>query len=184
MALKSTEVEILSQRYAKALFDFSIEKNLGEVLSQNFNSLSQLISENPELSRALSSPITSKGGLTKALAEIADKAGYNAEVKNVLKTLVDNRRTELVPYIANKLNALFDKKAGRINVEVKSASKLDDAQLSKISEKIEASVKAKPVIKNIVDESLIGGLTVKIGSKLFDDSIKGRLERLKQHLNS
>jgi F-type H+-transporting ATPase subunit delta len=184
MTLKKTEVEVLSKRYAKALFDFSNEQKIGEVLSSDLAALSQIIAENANLSRALSSPLVSKIELGKVLSEVSDKAGLNAELKKFLVTLSENRRAFLLPKISENLQNLFDVAAGRIKVEVTSAEELTSAQLESISNNIQKSTNSKPVIKNLVDKSLIGGLTVKIGSKLFDDSIKGRLDRLKLHLTN
>lgn len=184
MALKRTEIEVLSKRYAKALFDYSTENKLGEQLSSDLAALSQIIAENANLSRALSSPLVTKDSLTKILSEVIEKAGLNASLKNFVKTLVENRRAFLIPNISKNLKELFDAAEGRINVEVTSAVELSADELAKISSNIEKTTNSKPVIKNLVDKSLIGGLTVKIGSKLFDDSIKGRLDRLKLHLTN
>ena len=182
MAIKSSEIELLSNRYAKAVF-FAAKKNskLEQVL-KDLNNISVLISENPEFEKILSSGAIVKDKMKSIFGAICDKAGVDAITKSFLEVIVENKRGSIIPQISNKLEGLILADSNTIKATVISSKKLDDAALNKVKDSIAKQTGKKVLAENRVDNSIIGGLKVKIGSTLFDDSISTKLERLKQSL--
>lgn len=184
MTLKKSEIEVLASRYATALYSAAEEaKSLKEVGKQieEFNSIA---SEDENFGELLTSPLFSKESLSESFKAISKKNKLNQLVENLFLVLVENRRLEIFSNICEKYAEIAREKDSIVKAEVISAKKLKAAEIKKVSESISQSTGKKVECENIIDASIIGGLKIKIGSKLIDNSVSGRLERLKISLAS
>jgi F-type H+-transporting ATPase subunit delta len=101
---------------------------------------------------------------------------------NLAGLLVDRGRVELLPAIAREFRRLLNRQQGIVEAEVVTASPLTDDELEALRRRVEAIAGARVEMRTQVDESLIGGLTVKVAGRMLDASVRGRLERLRAEL--
>lgn len=181
MSLKNSEILILAKRYASALFGALDSKSVDKA-SVELADIFELIEKDENFSRLINSPVFSKEDKAKALEQFAAKAKLSEKVKNLLLVLAENSRLQVLPAVCEAFSNIVMESKGFVKAEVVSAKKLKEAELKKITETISKATGKKVECENLVDEAIIGGLTVKIGSKLIDNSISGRLDRLKLKL--
>ncbi len=184
MAIKASEIELLSNRYAKAIFFAAKDNSRLEQVSKDLINISAVIEENPEFEKILASGAIVKEKMKAIFAAICDKAGVDKVTKNFLEIVVENKRGQLIPQISAKFKNLILNDSNTVVAQVISTKKLDDAALNKVKASFEKQTGKKILAENIIDKNIIGGLKVKIGSTLFDDSVATKLERLKQNLNN
>ena len=168
----------IAERYATAIFEICKDEKSLDKLATNIADLGAAIDESAELRELISSPILSRTEQKSAIAAIADKIGLEAVMKNGLGVMADKRRLFVLPQLVSQLREMIADDKGEVTAEVASAKALTKAQSDKIAKTLKASVGKDVNIKATVDESLIGGLVVKVGSKMIDTSIKSRLNSL------
>ncbi len=184
MAIKASEIELLSNRYSKAIFLAAKSNSKLEQVNNDLMNISKLIKENPELEKILSSGAIVKSKMKEIFSAICDKAGVDAITKNFLEVVVENKRGSVVPQIAKKLNNLILENSNTVVAQVISSKKLDDAALKSVKDSLAKQTGKTILAENVVDKSVIGGLKVKMGSVLFDDSVSSKLEKLKKSLTT
>jgi F-type H+-transporting ATPase subunit delta len=173
---KETEV---GGRYAKAFFELSLEQDALDAVRGDLASLKEYLSESADLNRVLTSPAYSadqKHGVLKALAE---KAGFNALTLKALGVLAENRRTAALASIITGFERLYDRHRDVVGAEVVSALKLSQKQLDEVSAALRQALGRDAEISTTVDPAILGGLKVKVGSRLFDASLKTQIDSLK-----
>ena len=173
---RTTEV---GGRYAQALFDLADETGALDAVRGDLASLKAAWLDSADLRRLAQSPVISAEDQAKGLAAIADKAKFNATTKKFLGLLAQNGRARDLPAVIAGFEARYAKHAGIVAAEVVSAQPLDAKQLSAIKAALNASLGKAPELTARVDPSILGGLKVKVGSKLFDASLKTKLDQMK-----
>lgn len=173
---RTTEV---GERYAQALFDLADETRALEAVRADLKSLRAAWNESADLRRLATSPVIASEDQQKGLVAIADKAKFNPTTKNFLGLLGQNGRSRDLPGVIAGFEALYAKKTGVVAAEVVSAQALTAAQLKSIQTTLRASLGKDPEMTTRVDPSILGGLKVKVGSKLFDASLKTKLDQMK-----
>jgi F-type H+-transporting ATPase subunit delta len=174
----------IAEPYARALFDFSVEKNIMHQITADFQNLEIFLDESSELVEYLNSPIVSivaKGEiLTKMLT-----LQINAETFKFLMVLVNRNRINLLKYvIANYLELVYET-ASIKTVEVSTAFAFTNLQKDTLIQKLKELTNAREIkLIIIVDLSLIGGFLIKTESKIIDFSIKNQLKKLAKHLDA
>lgn len=176
---RTTEV---GDRYARALFDLALETGRLEVVRADLKSLRAAFGESADLRRLLRSPVISADDQGKGLSAIAVKAKFDATTKNFLGLLAQNGRARDLAPVIGGFEVLYAKHAGLVAAEVVSAQPLSAAQLKSVTAALTQALGKTPEISARVDAGLLGGLKVKVGSKLFDASLKTRLDQLKYSL--
>ncbi|MCB1334469.1 MAG: F0F1 ATP synthase subunit delta [Roseivivax sp.] len=168
----------IAERYATAVFD--IAKEAGELpqLESNLDDLGAALAGSADLRDLIQSPVHSREAQGAALAAVAAKMGLSATMKNVLSLMASKRRLFVVPQMIAQLRDMIADEKGEATAEVTSATPLTDAQAKKLAETLKAQVGKDVKIKATVDDSLIGGLVVKVGSKMIDTSIRSKLNSL------
>lgn len=139
----------------------------------------KLLQDSADLRRLVESPVFSADEQLKALTAVLDKAGVTGLAANFLKLAAKNRRLFAVPGMIAAFRAGLARRRGEVPADVVSAAPLSEAQLSALAEALNASTGKKVVISPKVDPSLIGGLVVKVGSRMIDTSLKTKLNSLK-----
>ena len=170
----------LAGRYATALFALATENKSIETVEASLASLSQALNESEELTALTSSPVLSRSDAGKAIAAVASEMKLDDLTANVLGVLATNRRLDQIPALIRAFTTLAAGHRGEVTAEVTSAHPLDDAQVDALKAQLKKRVGSDVSVSTAVDPSILGGLVVKIGSQMIDDSIKTRLNTLSQ----
>lgn len=173
---RTTEV---GERYAQALFDLADETKALDAVRADLRSLRAAWGESADLRRLATSPVIAAEDQGKGLTAIADKAKFNATTKKFLGLLAANGRARDLTAVIAAFEALYAKKMGVVAAEVVSAQALSAAQLKSIQSALRTALGKDPETTVRVDPSILGGLKVKVGSKLFDASLKTKLDQIK-----
>ncbi|MBN9890036.1 F0F1 ATP synthase subunit delta [Salipiger abyssi] len=168
----------IAARYATAIFDIAKENKKLEKLENNVNDLALALDDSADLRALVTSPIYSRQAMQGAIVAVAKKMGLIPALKNALGLMAQNRRLFVLPQLVVQLREMIAEEKGEVTAEVTSATALSDKQSAKLAETLKASVGKDVKIKTTVDESLIGGLVVKVGSKMIDTSIRSKLNSL------
>jgi F-type H+-transporting ATPase subunit delta len=162
----------IAQRYATAVFELAKEgKNLKAVES-DVDALDAALTDSGEFRALIASPVYSRGEQGAAVTAIAKAMGLMAA----------KRRLFVLPQLIARLRAQIAEDKGEVTAEVTAAKAMTKAQQDKLAAALKASVGKDVKINLAVDESLIGGLVVKVGSKMIDSSIRSRLNALKNSM--
>ena len=169
----------LAARYAGALYDLASEANIVDAVLSDLESLIALITEHEDLSRLISSPVVGLAEQMSAMTAILEKAGANALTVKFIGAVAENGRLFALPRISQNFVELVATKRGQISAEVVSAVALDEARQKLVEQSVaKLAGSDKLSLSMRVDPSLIGGLVVRIGSRMIDTSIKTKLNRL------
>ncbi len=166
---------MIAARYASALFDIADERHVLDQVAADLEALKSLLSGNAELTGALRNPTFDSAQQGKAIAEIGKAAKLSPIVLSFLGVLAKNRRLFAIEAVADAFLADLARRRGQMTVDVTSAQPLTDEQSARLTEKLNQTLAAKVRINAKIDPSLLGGLVVKIGSKLIDSSIRTKL---------
>jgi len=173
---RTTEV---GARYAQALFDLALETGKLDTVRADLASLKAAWIESADLRRMAHSPILSAEDQGRGLAGIAAAAKFDATTKNFLGLLAQNGRARDLGGVITGFEALYARHAGVVAAEIVSAVPLTAAQTTKIRSALTQALGKDPEVTARVDPSILGGLKVKVGSKLFDASLKTKLDQMK-----
>jgi F-type H+-transporting ATPase subunit delta len=179
VADSTSRISGVAQRYANALFELALEqKSLAEV-EKDLARFSSLLAESSDLARLVRSPVFSAEEQTRAVAAVLDKAGIGGLVASFVKVAAGNRRLFVVPDIITGFRRLAAKHRGEVSADVTSAEPLSDKHVADLKAALKSSLGKDVALQTAVDPSLIGGLIVKVGSRMIDGSLKTKLNSLK-----
>ena len=168
----------IADRYAAAVFDLATEGKSVPALEKDVAALGEAIEGSEDLRALLSSPIHTREEQGAAIAAVSKKMGLSDTVANTLSLMASKRRLFVVPQLVASLKDKIAEAKGEVAAEVVAAKSLTKAQQDKLAKTIKATVGKDVTLNVTVDESLIGGLVVKVGSQMIDTSIKARLNAL------
>ena len=168
----------IAARYAAAVYDLAKADNAVPALEGDIDTLSAALADSADLMALIHSPIYSREEQGAAITAVAKKAGLTGLMSNTLALMADKRRLFVVPQLIAALRAIIAEDKGEVTAEVTSATPLTAAQSDKLAETLKARMGKDVSISASVDESLIGGLIVKVGSKMIDTSIRSKLASL------
>jgi F-type H+-transporting ATPase subunit delta len=169
----------LVSRYATALFDLAKERGVLEQTEKELNTVQQLLAVSADASRMIHNPLLTRAVQGNAVRAILAHLGISTLVQNFCLMLAANRRLAILLPVVDAFLTLLSENKGEITAEVISAVPLKAAQISAIKASLKASLHHEIRLHAAVDPAILGGLIVKIGSKMVDDSLAGKLERLK-----
>ena len=170
--------------YARALFDFSVEKNIMHQITADFQNLEIFLSQDNELTEYLNNPIVSQTAKSNVLTK-ALKSQINGETFKFLMVLVKRDRINLLQSIIYNYLELIYQTASIKKVEVSTAYPFANLQKNTLIQKLKELTNAREIRLVItVDSSLIGGFLIKTESKVIDFTIKNQLQRLSKHLDT
>ncbi len=168
----------IAARYASALFDLAREEGALKALEADAEALKAALAASPDLAAMIASPVISRGEQGAAMAAVAAKMGLGRLTASTLALMGEKRRLFVLPQFLNELAARIAEEKGEITAEVTSATALSAAQAKKLAETLKAKVGKTVKLNTTVDESLIGGLIVRLGSTMIDTSVKAKLAGL------
>jgi F-type H+-transporting ATPase subunit delta len=166
-------------RYANALFDLATEDKSVAKTGEGLASFGAMIAGSSDLQRLITSPTFSVEEQASAIESLAAKAKINGLALNFLKLMAKNRRLAAVPGAIAGFQALVAKSKGEVTAEVTSAEALTAKQLADLKSALKASVGSDVSLQSKIDPSILGGLIVKVGSRMMDNSLKTKLQNLK-----
>lgn len=171
--------EAMARRYAKALLSIGEEERRLDALTREVRSLGDAVASSAELRSLLASPVIPQEGRRAVMEQIAARLGLSPSVRSAALLLTDRRRGAALPEVAAALEALVDERAGKVKAEVSSAAPLSDAQALQVQSALERITGRKIALSRKVDPALIGGVVARVGDRVFDGSVRTRLEQLR-----
>lgn len=179
MAGEEPIVSGMAGRYAGALFDLAKEANNVDAVGGDLDRFSRLIEESADLERLVRSPVFTSDEQSRAVSAVLDKAGIGGIAANFLKLVAQNRRLFAVPDMISGYRAMVAQSRGEASATVTVAQPLTDENLNVLKASLREATGKDVSVDVKVDPSLIGGLIVKIGSRMIDASLKTKLQSIK-----
>jgi F-type H+-transporting ATPase subunit delta len=173
---KTTDV---GQRYAQALFDLAKDERAIPAVEKDLKSIKAALKDSSDLRILIGSPAFSAEAKGTGLAAIADKAKFNATTKKFLGLLAANGRAKALASVITSFEALAAAERGAISAQVTTAMPLSAAQSKGVAAALRSALGKDPEIETRVDPSILGGIKVQVGSRLYDASLKSKLDQLK-----
>lgn len=166
-------------RYAQALFELAKSQGDAGVVETDLKSLKAMRAESADLRTLIASPAFDAEEKGKGLAAVADAAGFAATTKKFLGLVAANRRAGALPGMIAAYEKLAAEDRGAVSAEVVTAMPLTDAQAKALAAALRTALGKDPEIETRVDPAILGGIKVQVGSRLFDASLKSKLDSLK-----
>jgi F-type H+-transporting ATPase subunit delta len=178
VASTSSGASGLADRYAAALFDLADERKELDSVAGDLQSLREMLRESEDLRRLVRSPVLSREDQRRAILALAERAGLSPLARNFLGLVAQNRRLFAIPGMIEAYLELLSERRGEMTAEVVSAQPLSDDQRRRLDDQLRQAMGKKVSVDVRVDPALLGGLTVKVGSRMVDASLKTKLHRL------
>lgn len=172
----------LAGRYAIALFELGQEAKTLEKIAQDVATLSSLLGSSADLRGLTLNPVFSSEEKGRAMAAVIKAAELDKLVANFVGVIANNGRLDHLENIITEFNRIFAHHKGEVSASVITAQKLTKAQLDALKNKLKSMVGSDVTVDTDVDESLLGGMIVKIGSSMIDSSLKTKLANLEESM--
>jgi F-type H+-transporting ATPase subunit delta len=169
----------MAGRYAAALFELGKEQKQLDQVERDVALFQALLEASPDLARLARSPVIAAEAQARALSAILAKVGISGITANFLQLIVRNRRLFAIGDMLRVFQALLARERGEVSADVTSAHPLSQEQLQVLSESLNASIGKHVQVRTRVDPNLLGGLIVKVGSRMIDSSLRTKLNNLK-----
>ncbi len=170
-------------RYALALYQLAEEKGELDAVADDIEKVKTIINDNDDLKNIINAPGISRKKQAAIITNILQKAGINKMVTNFFNVIINNGRITAIPVIIQQFQDDRASKQGQVNAFATTAIKLDDATAARLKEAVAKIAQSDTInMTNIVDETIIGGVIVRIGSKMIDTSIKTKLNNLQMNM--
>ena len=178
MASETTGFTGLAERYATALFDLADEGRALDEVASDLRELRSMLLGSGDFLRLIRSPVLSRQEQGKAIGVIAERAQLSSLVRNFLAVVAANRRLFAVPAMVEAFLAQLAARRGEVTAQVTAARPLSEAQREVLNDQLRRSIGGRVSVDVRVDPGLIGGIVVKLGSRMVDASIESKLRRL------
>ncbi len=168
----------LADRYATALFELARERDALDRVSADLDSFKAMVAASDDLRRLIRSPVLTREEQGQAVAALAERAGFDDLTRRFLGVVADHRRLFALPAVIEAFRAMLAAHRGEVAAELTSAVPLNEEQLAAVREALGRYVGRAVKLTTNVDPSLLGGLIVRVGSRMVDASLRTRLQRL------
>lgn len=182
MADRTSPVSGVAERYASALFDLARDESALDTVEGQLEQLTTMLGESEDLKRLVRSPVFSADEQMRAIGAVADKAGITGLTGNFLRLVAHNRRLFVMPGIIQAFRAMAAAERGEISADVTSAQPLSDEQVASLKAALKEKLGKDVTLSASVNPAILGGLVVKVGSRMIDTSLRTRLMTVKTHL--
>jgi F-type H+-transporting ATPase subunit delta len=166
-------------RYATAVFELAAEERAIDHLAADLGSIQTLLKESPDLSRLVRSPLFSRDEQAKGMEAVLKKAGTGGLARRLVLLLAQKRRLFALSDVIRAFEQLLARQRGEIAAQVTSARPLSSAESDELRRMLKAKLGREPRLELAVDPSLLGGLRLKLGSRMIDSSLRTKLEGLR-----
>jgi F-type H+-transporting ATPase subunit delta len=173
----------VASRYARALADVVQEQKLdAECMAGELTSLLAMLDESPDLKKVWENPSIPAPQKRALLDAIAQRAGLSKQTRNFVAIMIDHRRVAMLPNAAQEFRAEMNRRMGFVDADVTSARPLGDDERGELEASIGKTIGSRVRATYNTDPKLLGGTKVRIGSTIYDGSVKGQLERIRERL--
>jgi F-type H+-transporting ATPase subunit delta len=179
VAAELSAVSGVPGRYATALFDLAQEQKAAPAIAADLDQIASMLDQSEDFMRLVRSPVFSAEDQIGALDAVCEKAGIGGLTLNFLKLVASNRRLFALPGMISAFRALLAQSKGEVQAEVTSADKLAPKHVTALKAALKASMGREVQLSEKVDQSILGGLIVKVGSRMMDNSLKTKLQNLR-----
>jgi F-type H+-transporting ATPase subunit delta len=170
----------MAGRYATALFELALDTKAVDAVKKDLDQFDALIAASPDLNRLVRSPVFDADEQLKALSAILARVGINGLAANFLKVITTNRRLFAVRDMIRAFRALVARHKGEVTAQVTVAEKLNDKNLDALKSALKSVTGGKDIDLDIkIEPAIIGGLIVKVGSRMVDSSLRTKLNSIK-----
>jgi F-type H+-transporting ATPase subunit delta len=169
----------LAKRYAHALFELAQDAHTVDVVSADLASLRRAMETSPDLRRLVRSPVFSAEDQARALKAILEKMGANELTSKFVLLLSQKRRLSALGQITGAYEHLVATSRGETEAEVTAARALSEAEIAELKSVLKSRLGKEPRLHSKVDPTLLGGLVVKVGSRMIDSSLRTKLDGLR-----
>lgn len=171
----------LAIAYAQALLDLANEAKIVDSVAEELRDLRQIIDTNPQFAQVLADPAISKTERGQLLRTVFEGRASHLML-NFMGLVNEKGRISMLPAIAGAYDDLLDKQQGKIEVDVTVAHKLGDDQLESVRRTVSEALKRDAVVHQYVDDSIIGGIVLRVQDQLIDGSVRAQLSLMRQKL--
>lgn len=178
MPSEQTETSGVAGRYATALFELAADRRAIDAIAGDLSRLQAMIDESRDLRRLIRSPLFSREQQSGAMEAILRQAGLSELVRNFVAVVARNRRLFALEGMIRAYRALVARHRGEVTAEVTSATPLSEAQRAAVEQALKAAMGSSVAVRTEVDLALIGGMVVRVGSRMVDSSLRSKLQRL------
>ena len=168
----------MAGRYALALFELARDGDVLDAVAADLASLQGLLDESADLRRLIRSPVISREDQGQALAAIGKRAGFAELTTKFLGLLAEHRRLFALPEIIKAYGAMLAEHKGEVGAELVSAVPLSEEQVAKVKDQLSSTIGKQITLSARVDPALLGGLVVRVGSRMLDASLRTKLRQL------
>ena len=172
----------IASRFARALADILSSSEAADDAVRKLRAFDELQQSSADLKNILISPAVSGRKKKAAVARFADPIGFSPLLKNFMYVLIDHRRTAMLGEILASLEAQLDERRGIVRAQVQSARPLDEGQRREVEAALSRATGKQVFGQYAVDDALIGGLVARVGSKVYDGSVRGQLQAMRVRL--
>ena len=170
----------MAGRYARALFELALDDKSIDSVKTEIEQFDRMLVESPDLLRLVRSPVFGVEEQGRAIAAVLDKAGISGLTAQFLKTVTANRRLFAIREIIRAFRAMVAKHKGEASAEVTVAEPMTDANLTALKDTLKTITGGKSVDLQVnIDPAIIGGIVVKLGSRMVDSSLRTKLNSIK-----
>jgi F-type H+-transporting ATPase subunit delta len=172
-------VSELSNRYASALFDLADEQKQLDTVADDLRALAQHVTENADLARLVSSPVLDCIEQGAAMGAIMEASGASTLTTKFVGLIARNRRLSALTDMISAFLAELARRRGEATAEVTAARALSDEQITELTESLQNTLGGKVTVEHRVDPELIGGMIVKVGSRMVDTTLQTQLTKMR-----
>lgn len=169
----------IAGRYALAVFELALEEKSLDTVGRDFAALKTMMTDSPELTRLVRAPVFSRDEQAKGMRALLDKMGAAPLTTRFVLLLCAKRRLFVLADAIRDFQVLVAQQRGEVDAEVASARPLSDAQTAELKRVLKGKLGRDPHLITRVDPTLLGGLVVKIGSRMIDSSLRAKLNGIR-----
>jgi F-type H+-transporting ATPase subunit delta len=178
-------VASIAIRYARAFADVVIELKVDTAqVREELRSLVDMVSGSSDLRGVLESPMVQHEEKMRLLDAISQRAGFQTVVRNFMAVLIEHHHTAALPAIARQFQLELNKRLGLVEAEITSVRELSAGEKTALENRVAQLTGLKVLAQYGTDQSLLGGAVVKVGSTIYDGSLRGQLRRIKEQLSA
>jgi len=168
--------------YAESVLELAEEAGQAEAVGAELGSVAQVLEQNPTFARFLADPGISHAERDRVLGDAFGGGHASPLVWNFIRVLNVKGKLGLLPDVIAAYGDLYDEKHGKVEVDVTVARRLTVDELEQVRQRVGAALKKDAVVHQYVDESLIGGMVLRVGDRLIDGSVKGQLQAIRTQM--
>jgi F-type H+-transporting ATPase subunit delta len=174
----------IAQRYAAALADVALERKSADAVKRDLAAFVEVFFASADLRNVLESPAVNRDMKRTVIEKVAEKMGMNDAARNFILLLVDNRRTHMLREIEQVFSQELNARLGIAEADVTSPRELSEAEKKELTAALERRTGKKIEARFAQDQSLVGGAMVRVGSTIYDGSVREQLNRLREQLET